>query len=136
MSLTDKAPFVVMETRDFLFVLLDATLNKLASCSMGKICVELYWVHAPKACRNFSESVRRGYYNETIFHGIIADFMIQGGRGGASIYGGRFADEISVKLKHKGAGVLSTANTGILLFRVSYCSIMILLQAQTRRLLS
>ncbi|KAK5985980.1 Peptidyl-prolyl cis-trans isomerase [Trichostrongylus colubriformis] len=100
MSFTDKAPFVMLET------------------SMGKICLELYWDHAPKTCRNFSELARRGYYNGTIFHRIIADFMIQGGdptgtgRGGASIYGDRFADEISEKLRHTGAGVLSMANAG------------------------
>lgn len=34
------------------------------------------------------------------------------GRGGASIYGDRFADEISEKLKHTGAGILSMANAG------------------------
>lgn len=46
---------------------------------MGMICVELYWDHAPRTCKNFAELARRGYYNGTIFHRIIADFMIQGG---------------------------------------------------------
>ncbi|CAI4221826.1 unnamed protein product [Auanema sp. JU1783] len=86
--------------------------------SMGKIAIELYWDHAPKTCANFSELARRGYYNNTIFHRIIADFMIQGGdptgtgRGGASIYGDRFADEIDGRLKHTGAGIVSMANAG------------------------
>jgi len=44
--------------------------------------------------------------------------MIQGGdptgtgRGGASIYGTKFADEIVSSLKHTGAGILSMANSG------------------------
>ena len=44
--------------------------------------------------------------------------MIQGGdptatgRGGASIYGKNFPDEIGLDLKHTGAGILSMANSG------------------------
>ena len=34
------------------------------------------------------------------------------GRGGESIYGGKFEDEISRNLKHTGAGILSMANSG------------------------
>ncbi|XP_013102837.1 peptidyl-prolyl cis-trans isomerase-like 1 [Stomoxys calcitrans] len=86
--------------------------------TMGEITVELYWKHAPNTCRNFAELARRGYYNNVLFHRIIKDFMIQGGdptgtgRGGSSIYGGEFADEIHPDLKHTGAGILSMANSG------------------------
>lgn len=85
---------------------------------MGEIVIELYWDHAPNTCRNFAELARRGYYDGTIFHRIIEDFMIQGGdptgtgRGGTSIYGKNFADEIHPDLKHTGAGILSMANSG------------------------
>ncbi|XP_055383729.1 peptidyl-prolyl cis-trans isomerase-like 1 [Condylostylus longicornis] len=86
--------------------------------SMGEITFELYWKHAPNTCRNFAELSRRGYYNNTIFHRVIQDFMIQGGdptgtgRGGQSIYGPTFPDEIHPDLKHSGAGILSMANSG------------------------
>ncbi|KAI1323272.1 peptidyl-prolyl cis-trans isomerase-like 1 [Xylariaceae sp. FL0255] len=92
--------------------------------SMGTIILELYTTHAPKTCTNFSTLCSRGYYNETIFHRIIPGFMIQGGdptgtgRGGTSIYGEKFDDEIVDKvtgkseLRHTGAGVLSMANSG------------------------
>ncbi|KAJ8301230.1 hypothetical protein KUTeg_020217 [Tegillarca granosa] len=86
--------------------------------TMGSIVLELYWKHAPNTCRNFAELARRGYYNGVKFHRIIKDFMIQGGdptgtgRGGASIYGKEFDDEINDELKHTGAGILSMANSG------------------------
>ncbi|XP_050091934.1 peptidyl-prolyl cis-trans isomerase-like 1 [Anopheles aquasalis] len=86
--------------------------------TMGELTIELYWKHAPNTCRNFAELARRGYYNGTQFHRIIRDFMIQGGdptgtgRGGQSIYGATFADEIHADLKHTGAGIVSMANSG------------------------
>ena len=86
--------------------------------SMGTFVVELYHSHAPKTCKNFEELVKRQYYDGVVFHRIIPNFMIQGGdptgtgRGGESIYGGKFEDEVTGDLKHTGAGVLSMANSG------------------------
>eukprot|EP00049_Salpingoeca_infusionum_P006706 m.110371 g.110371 ORF g.110371 m.110371 type:complete len:161 (-) comp13399_c0_seq1:345-827(-) len=88
------------------------------STSMGTFRCELYWDHAPKTCKNFAELAKRGYYDNVIFHRIIKDFMAQTGdptgtgRGGTSIYGGKFQDEIHPGLKHTGAGILSMANSG------------------------
>ena len=42
-------------------------------------------------CRNFAELARRGYYNETKFHRIIRDFMIQGGDPTGTGRGGMFS---------------------------------------------
>lgn len=90
----------------------------ITNSSKGTVTIELYVNHAPKTCKNFEQLAQRGYYNGTIFHRIIPDFMIQGGdptgtgRGGSSIYGEKFADEISPSLKHTGAGILSMANSG------------------------
>jgi peptidyl-prolyl cis-trans isomerase-like 1 len=92
--------------------------NVVLETTMGNIVLELYTDHAPKTCQNFSTLASRNYYNDTIFHRIIPDFMIQGGdptgtgRGGASIFGEKFEDEIRSDLKHTGAGVLSMANSG------------------------
>ncbi|OWM79067.1 peptidyl-prolyl cis-trans isomerase CYP18-2 [Punica granatum] len=86
--------------------------------SMGSFTVELYYKHAPRTCRNFIELSRRGYYDNVKFHRIIKDFIVQGGdptgtgRGGESIYGKKFEDEIKSELKHTGAGILSMANAG------------------------
>ncbi|TCD67057.1 heme binding [Steccherinum ochraceum] len=86
--------------------------------SMGNVQLELYWDHAPKTCKNFAELARRGYYNGVVFHRIISDFMIQTGdptgtgRGGTSIYGPKFEDEIHPELRFTGAGILAMANSG------------------------
>jgi len=96
----------------------DAVQEVVIETTMGSFTVELYPTYAPKTCRNFAELAARGYYDNTPFHRIIPDFMVQGGdptgtgRGGESIYGGKFADEIRRELKHTGAGILSMANAG------------------------
>ena len=58
-------------------------------------------MHAPKTSQNFFELAKKGYYDGLIFHRVIKDFMAQGGdpsgtgRGGSSIWGGKFEDEIT-----------------------------------------
>ncbi|KAI9054488.1 hypothetical protein LZ554_001646 [Drepanopeziza brunnea f. sp. 'monogermtubi'] len=92
--------------------------NIALETTMGTIFVELYNDHAPKTCTNFSTLVSRGYYDTLLFHRIIPSFMLQTGdptgtgRGGSSIYGEKFEDEIVPSLKHTGAGILSMANSG------------------------
>ena len=47
--------------------------------SEGTIMLELNRVKAPKSVENFLNYVRKGFYEGTVFHRIIANFMIQGG---------------------------------------------------------
>jgi peptidyl-prolyl cis-trans isomerase B (cyclophilin B) len=47
--------------------------------SMGNIEVELNPEKAPITVENFLKYVDKGFYNGTIFHRVIKDFMIQGG---------------------------------------------------------
>jgi hypothetical protein len=42
---------------------------------------------------------------------------------GESIYGGKFEDEITQKLRHTGAGILSMANAGTMLFELFFVSV-------------
>ncbi|MBV6510786.1 MAG: peptidylprolyl isomerase [Ignavibacteriales bacterium] len=86
--------------------------------SMGTIEIELFASETPKTVENFTGLAKKGYYDGVIFHRVIDKFMIQGGdptgtgRGGASLWGGKFEDEIRPALKHTGAGILSMANAG------------------------
>ena len=56
----------------------DAPKVKIAT-NMGDIMVELYPDKAPKTVANFLQYVKDKHYNGTIFHRVIANFMIQGG---------------------------------------------------------
>jgi len=47
--------------------------------TMGKIVIELYPDKAPKSVANFIHYVNNGHYDNTMFHRVIAGFMIQGG---------------------------------------------------------
>lgn len=47
--------------------------------SMGRITLELYPDQAPQTVANFLQYVKAGFYDGTVFHRIIPNFMIQGG---------------------------------------------------------
>lgn len=47
--------------------------------SIGNIKLKLYPEVAPKTVENFIKLAKEGFYNETKFHRVIPDFMIQGG---------------------------------------------------------
>lgn len=51
----------------------------LIKTSAGDMIAELYPDKAPKTVENFLSYVQEGYYNGTIFHRSINNFMIQGG---------------------------------------------------------
>ena len=81
----------------------------------GQIILELYSDKTPITVNNFVFLSQQGFYDGTIFHRVIQDFMAQGGdptgtgRGGP---GYRFADEFVTSLRHDKPGVLSMANAG------------------------
>jgi cyclophilin family peptidyl-prolyl cis-trans isomerase len=55
------------------------TVNVVMKTSMGTIEIELYPDKAPITVKNFLEYVDDKFYDGTLFHRVIADFMIQGG---------------------------------------------------------
>ena len=56
-----------------------ATVNVVIDTTHGVIRAELNAEKAPITVANFLEYVDAGYYNGTIFHRVMKDFMIQGG---------------------------------------------------------
>ena len=86
--------------------------------NQGNIELKLMPQAAPGACENFIGLVKKGYYNGVIFHRVIKNFMIQGGdptgtgRGGGSIWGKPFKDEVSPDLQFNKSGILAMANAG------------------------
>lgn len=81
----------------------------------GDIKVQLFADKTPKTVNNFVFLAREGFYDGTIFHRVIADFMAQGGDPTGTGTGGpgyRFADEFDKSLKHDKPGILSMANAG------------------------
>jgi peptidylprolyl isomerase len=92
--------------------------NIIFETTQGAIEFKLMPKVAPKACENFTRLVEKGYYNGVIFHRVIKDFMIQGGdpegtgRGGESIWGKCFEDEMSQTVTFSKVGLLAMANSG------------------------
>lgn len=114
--------------------LADASKGKLYAIfdtSMGSFECELYEAQAPLTVANFvglargvrpfkdprdrkaTEWKKERYYDGTVFHRVIADFMIQGGDPtalGVGTPGYFIPDEFDPKLRHDGPGYLSMAN--------------------------
>jgi len=97
---TSKNPIVLIET------------------TQGSFEVTLRPDIAPKAVENFLYLAKTGYYEGTVFHRIIKNFMIQGGdptgsgAGGESKWKATFADEVSPQYKFDRPGLLAMANRG------------------------
>lgn len=84
----------------------------------GNIEIKLFNKAAPKTCENFIGLIEKKYYDGIIFHRVIQGFMLQGGdptgtgRGGESIWGSPFEDEVTSELTFNKKGILAMANSG------------------------
>merc|ERR1719229_921221 len=104
---------------------------EISNVNIGRMIFKLYYGICPKTAENFKClcNGERGtglitkmplHYQGAKFHRIIPGFMCQGGdfelgdgRGGESIYGGKFGDEAGgLALRHAKRGLLSMANSG------------------------
>ncbi|KAG0168436.1 Peptidyl-prolyl isomerase cwc27 [Apophysomyces sp. BC1034] len=84
----------------------------------GDIEIEMWGKETPKATRNFIQLCMEGYYDNTIFHRIVPNFIVQGGdptgtgQGGESIYDDEFPNEFHSRLRFTRRGLVGMANTG------------------------
>lgn len=83
--------------------------------SAGSIHIDLYEDLTPITVNNFVFLAQQGYYNNTIFHRVIEDFMAQGGDPTGTGMGGpgyQFEDEFVNYLVFDTPGLLAMANGG------------------------
>lgn len=77
-------------------------LVELHIADMGVITIELEAEKAPKSVENFLSYVNKGHYDNTIFHRVIPDFMVQGG-----------GFEPGMSQKQSDAAIENEANNGL-----------------------
>lgn len=83
--------------------------------NLGEFTITLFGDKTPKTVSNFITLARDGFYNNLVFHRIIANFMIQGGDplgNGTGGPGYQFSDEFDPSLTFAKPGMLAMANSG------------------------
>ena len=82
----------------------------------GDIAVELFEDKAPISCENFRQYATDGHFNDTIFHRVIPNFMIQGGGMDVSMASKPTRDPIKNEADNGESnvrGTLAMARTGV-----------------------
>ena len=90
-------------------------MKAVIKTNKGKINLNLFSEAAPVTVLNFVNLANRGYYNDTIFHRVIDDFMAQGGDPTGTGMGGpgySFGDEVYNGYLFDKPGYLAMANAG------------------------
>ncbi len=86
----------------------------LLQTTMGDVKIELFEDTMPITAGNFRKLIEKGFYDGTIFHRVIAGFMIQGGDPEGTGFGGpgyTIKDEFT-KDNRNARGTISMANSG------------------------
>lgn len=81
----------------------------------GDVKINLFVEKVPITVNNFVFLSKEGFYDGTIFHRVIMNFMAQAGDPTGSGSGGpgyKFKDEFDEDLKHNKPGIVSMANAG------------------------
>ena len=80
----------------------DSNPKALFETSHGNITIELYAEKAPITVENFIRYVKEGFYDDTIFHRVIPNFMVQGG-----------SFKVDMRQKDGHANIQNEANNGL-----------------------
>jgi peptidyl-prolyl cis-trans isomerase A (cyclophilin A) len=91
-------------------------IDIIIETSMGKIEVELNAELAPISVANFMQYVESGYYDGTLFHRVINNFMVQGGGFDKFMQKKTTLGEIKNEAKNglkNDRGTLAMARTGV-----------------------
>lgn len=81
--------------------------------SKGTINLELFDADAPNTVKNFSDLIKKGYYDGLNFHRVIKNFMIQGGcPDGTGSGGPGYQIDCEINSQKHTAGTLSMAHAG------------------------
>ncbi len=103
----DQAPPMTIDPAKSYIAVLDT--------DVGEISVELFPEASPVTVNNFVSLARDGYYDGTVFHRVLENFMAQGGDPTASGSGGpgySFIDEVDNGLAFDATGLIAMANPG------------------------
>jgi cyclophilin family peptidyl-prolyl cis-trans isomerase len=90
------------------------TYQATVTTSKGTFKIDLFAKDAPKTVNNFVFLAKEGFYNDVIFHRIIASFMLQTGDPKGTGSGGpgyKFEDELKSPYKYE-PGIVAMANAG------------------------
>lgn len=93
----------------------DKNYSATFETSRGAIVCDLFAKEAPATVNNFVFLAQDNFYDNTKFHRVIANFMVQGGDPTATGTGGpgyKFADELKNNPRRHQVGTLSMANAG------------------------
>ena len=120
-ELCDAATVTEPETREFTgaetVIEVGVDYRAILCTGRGPVYVDLFEDIAPKTVNNFVFLSEKGYYNNSNFHRVIADFMVQGGDPvgnppGTGGPGYQFEDEFAAFITFDRPGLLAMANAG------------------------
>ena len=90
-------------------------METIITTDNGNMVLELYESEAPHTVKNFNDLIKKGFYNDLVFHRVIPQFVMQGGCPNGVGNGGpgyTIKCEVDGEKQYHDVGVLSMAHSG------------------------